>query len=183
MDRSSWAPCPFQYIFPHVSFLAYPSTLRVTLTATSYWGRSNRKTFSETSELMPCRCDRNSHGSSTPVCMEISPALWCLPALTASLVGHWLCVPRRLLLTQLKQLTESSALDLSLKMSLTRCGIRREACDANCWQHCSTMDVTQKALVHFVLILREGEGGWLGFATFFFFFLRKKNIPQRHMTA
>lgn len=182
MDRNSWALCPFQSIFPRVSFLAFPSTHRVTLIATSYWERSKRKMFNETSELVPCRYDRNSHESSIPVCTEISPALWCPPAFAASLVGHWICVPRRL---QLKHLTESSALDLSLKTSLTRCGIRRKACDANCWQHCSTMDVTQKALVHFVLILREG--GWLGFATssstfvFFFFFL--KSFPKGHMTA
>lgn len=168
MARNSWALGPFQYIFPHVSFLAFPSTHRMTPITSSYWGGSNRKMCSETSELMPCRYDRNSHGSTIPVCMEMPPALWCLPALAASLVGHWICVPRRLLLTQLKHLTESSALDLSLKMSLTHCGIRRKACDANCWQHCSTMGVTQKALVHFVLILREG--GWLAVANFFFFF-------------
>lgn len=101
MDRRSWALCPFQYIFPHVSFLTFPSTHRMTLIATSYWKRSNTKMFSETSELMPCRYDRNSHESSILVCIEISPALWCLPAFAASLVGHWICVPRRLLLTQL----------------------------------------------------------------------------------
>lgn len=163
MDRNNWALCPFQCIFPHVSFLAFPSPHRVTLTATSYRERSNRKMFSEISELMPFRYDGNSHESSRPVCMEISPALWCFPAFPACLVGHWICVPRRLLLTQLKHLTESSALDLSLKTSLTRCDIRRKACDANCWQHCSAMNVHSPSTFCF-----NFERGRLGFASFFF---------------
>lgn len=174
MDRNNWALCPFQYIFPQVSFLVFPSTHRVALIATSYWERSNRKMFRETSELVPYSYDGNSQESSRPVCIEISPALWCFPAFTACLVGHWICVPRRLLLAQTPHREQCpwSVIKNVLDMLWHQEG-RLVMLIAGS----TVLPWMFTAPVHFVLILREGGLDLL------FLFLFFRSLPKGCMRA